>query len=73
MPQDYASVDDTFSSDALQKFSNVRHELNQQLAGHNKLVERLLVATITSGHVLIEGSPGLAKTRAVKSLSLIHI
>jgi len=55
----------------LSKFSSVRHELNQQLAGHNKLVERLLVAAITGGHVLIEGSPGLAKTRAVNSFATL--
>jgi len=55
--------------DALTSFTDVRHDLNRQLAGHNKLVERLLVAAITGGHVLIEGSPGLAKTRAVKSFA----
>ena len=73
--RDYASIDASADqspgNEALQKFSTVRHELNQQLAGHSKLVERLLVATITSGHVLIEGSPGLAKTRAVKSFATL--
>lgn len=55
----------------MQKFKSVRDELNQQLVGHNKLVERLLVAAITGGHVLIEGSPGLAKTRAVNSFATL--
>ena len=50
-------------------FSAVHESLNQTLAGHDKLIERLLVAVITGGHVLIEGSPGLAKTRAVNSFS----
>ena len=54
-------------------FAMVRHSLNQTLAGHNTLIERLLIAVITGGHVLIEGSPGLAKTRAVNSFaSLIN-
>jgi MoxR-like ATPase len=39
------------------------------LIGHDVLVERLLVALLTGGHVLLEGAPGLAKTRAVKRLS----
>ena len=45
--------------------------MNQQLAGHGKLIERLLVAAITGGHVLIEGSPGLAKTRTVNSFAAL--
>ena len=39
------------------------------LVGHDVLVERLLVALLTGGHLLLEGAPGLAKTRAVKRLS----
>lgn len=39
------------------------------LVGHEKLIERLLVALLADGHLLIEGAPGLAKTRAVKWLS----
>ncbi|MCQ0969544.1 AAA family ATPase [Paracoccus sp. TK19116] len=39
------------------------------LVGHGVLVERLLIALLTGGHVLIEGAPGLAKTRSVRRLS----
>jgi MoxR-like ATPase len=39
------------------------------LVGRMPLVERLLIALLTGGHVLIEGAPGLAKTRAVKRLA----
>lgn len=39
------------------------------LVGHDVLIERLLVALLADGHLLIEGAPGLAKTRAVKLLS----
>ncbi|QIB33684.1 AAA family ATPase [Ancylobacter pratisalsi] len=39
------------------------------LIGHEDLVERLLIALLAGGHVLIEGPPGIAKTRAVKRLA----
>lgn len=39
------------------------------LIGHETLVERLMTALLAGGHVLIEGPPGLAKTRAVKRLA----
>ncbi|MDP5072195.1 MAG: MoxR family ATPase, partial [Congregibacter sp.] len=42
--------------------------LDQQIIGQSHLVERLLVALIADGHLLVEGAPGLAKTRAIKSL-----
>ena len=41
----------------------------QGLVGHDALIERLLVALLAGGHLLVEGPPGLAKTRAVKWLS----
>jgi len=40
------------------------------LIGHDWLVERLLIALLVGGHVLLEGPPGIAKTRAVKQLAL---
>ncbi|MDH2328907.1 AAA family ATPase [Cereibacter sp. SYSU M97828] len=39
------------------------------LVAHDLLVERLMVALLAGGHVLIEGPPGIAKTRAVKRLA----
>ncbi|WP_181706377.1 AAA family ATPase [Chthonobacter rhizosphaerae] len=39
------------------------------LVGRTPLLERLLVALLAGGHVLVEGAPGLAKTRAVKTLA----
>lgn len=44
-------------------------EMRAALIGHEDLVERLMTALIARGHVLIEGPPGLAKTRAVKRLA----
>jgi MoxR-like ATPase len=43
--------------------------LSQRLIASDSLVERLLIALLAGGHVLIEGAPGLAKTRAVKLLA----
>ena len=48
---------------------NLRREINKVLVGQDKLLDRLLVALITNGHILLEGVPGLAKTTAVKTLA----
>ncbi len=47
----------------------LREEIARVLVGQNHLVDRLLVALLTNGHVLLEGVPGLAKTLAVRTLS----
>lgn len=44
-------------------------DLRTGLIGHQDLTERLMIALLTGGHVLVEGPPGLAKTRAVKLLA----
>ena len=43
--------------------------MEARLIGGEMLVERLMIALLASGHLLVEGAPGLAKTRAVKLLS----
>ncbi|MEE4190287.1 MAG: MoxR family ATPase [Halieaceae bacterium] len=43
--------------------------LGQQIIGQAGLVRRLLIALLADGHLLVEGAPGLAKTRAIKSLA----
>ncbi|MDY8110068.1 AAA family ATPase [Fulvimarina sp. 2208YS6-2-32] len=43
--------------------------VEQGLIGRSDLVERLMIALLCGGHLLLEGPPGLAKTRAVKLLS----
>ena len=42
--------------------------LSQQIIGQEKLVNRLLIALLADGHLLVEGAPGLAKTKAIKTL-----
>jgi MoxR-like ATPase len=43
--------------------------LESQIVGQQHLVERLLIALLADGHLLVEGAPGLAKTKAIKTLS----
>jgi MoxR-like ATPase len=53
----------------LSAFNALRAYLNEQILGQENLVERLLVALLADGHLLVEGPPGLAKTRAIKALA----
>lgn len=52
-----------------EKLSYLEHYLNQQVIGQADLVKRLLIALLADGHLLVEGAPGLAKTRLVKALA----
>ncbi|NNM00676.1 MAG: MoxR family ATPase [Gammaproteobacteria bacterium] len=47
----------------------LRQFVSDRIIGQQKLVDRLLVALLADGHLLVEGAPGLAKTRAIKVLS----
>ncbi|AWM79528.1 AAA family ATPase [Gammaproteobacteria bacterium ESL0073] len=47
----------------------LRQFLSNQILGQEKLVDRLLIALLADGHILVEGAPGLAKTKAIKELS----
>ena len=47
----------------------VVESLNQAVIGQEAVVERMIVALLTNGHVLLEGLPGTAKTRSIKTLS----
>jgi len=52
-----------------QKIHLLKDWLNEQIVGQNHLVERLIIALLADGHLLVEGAPGLAKTKAIKTLS----
>jgi MoxR-like ATPase len=47
----------------------LQQEMGRVIVGQKHLVERLLIALITNGHVLLEGVPGLAKTLSLKTLA----
>lgn len=49
--------------------SQLRQRVSQQILGQPTLVDRLIIALLADGHLLVEGAPGLAKTRAIKALS----
>ncbi len=51
------------------EFTRLREHVEHQILGQTELVERLLIALLANGHLLVEGAPGLAKTRAVKALA----
>ena len=50
-------------------FTALRDDLSREIIGQAGLVERLLVALLADGHLLVEGAPGLAKTTAVRALA----
>ncbi len=50
-------------------FSTLRSELGECIIGQEALVDRLLIALLADGHLLVEGAPGLAKTTAIKELA----
>lgn len=51
-----------------EKFQHLKQYAESQIIGQQKLVNRLLIALLADGHLLVEGAPGLAKTRAIKVL-----
>ena len=50
-------------------FNQLREELKQLIIGQDNLIDRLLIALLADGHLLVEGAPGLAKTTAIKELA----
>lgn len=49
--------------------SQLKDYISQHILGQTTLVDRLIIALLADGHLLVEGAPGLAKTRAIKVLS----
>lgn len=64
-----SSLPSQLPSNTLTAFIELRDYLNTEILGQENLVERLLVALLGDGHLLVEGPPGLAKTRAIKALA----
>jgi len=53
----------------IETIQKLNQYVNQYIIGQQLLVDRLLIALLCDGHLLVEGAPGLAKTRAIKVLS----
>jgi MoxR-like ATPase len=56
---------------ARERLDAAREELGKRIVGQGEMIDGLLMALIAGGHILLEGVPGLAKTRAVKALGEI--
>jgi MoxR-like ATPase len=68
MDLDVATLNTQMEREAL-TVKRIEAELRKVIVGQDYLLDRLLVALLARGHVLIEGVPGLAKTLAVKTLA----
>ncbi len=56
-------------SENLNKIHALKTRMSKSIIGQDKLVERLILILLSNGNLLLEGLPGLAKTRAIKSLA----
>jgi MoxR-like ATPase len=52
-----------------QLLANLENWLGQQIVGQQDLIHKLMLALLADGHLLVEGAPGLAKTRAIKEMA----
>ncbi|TWI06209.1 MoxR-like ATPase [Luteimonas cucumeris] len=52
-----------------QAFRELSDRLSETIVGQQALIERLLIALLADGHLLVEGAPGLAKTSAIRALA----
>ena len=51
--------------------SRIRDEVGKVIVGQEKLIDRLILALVANGHILLEGVPGLAKTLSVNTLAKV--
>ena len=54
---------------AFEQFAQLKNYLDSQVIGQPKLTQSILIALLADGHLLVEGPPGLAKTRAINALA----
>jgi MoxR-like ATPase len=59
----------TGSNDTAQLMEQILYEVKRIVVGQDKFLERVMVAMLAQGHLLVEGVPGLAKTLTVKTLA----
>jgi MoxR-like ATPase len=60
---------ESLSMQARESVLALRDFMNSRILGQQRLCNRMLIALLADGHILVEGPPGLAKTRAVKTLA----
>ena len=64
-----ATLPEQKASPAQRAFARLRDALRTRIIGQEALVDRLLIALLADGHLLVKGAPGLAKTTAVEELA----
>ncbi|MBS0318029.1 MAG: MoxR family ATPase, partial [Proteobacteria bacterium] len=64
-----STSDDTPDAGTTQLMEQILYEVKRVVVGQDRFLERVLVATLAQGHLLVEGVPGLAKTLTVKTLA----
>ena len=56
-------------SELRNKILNLKQHLEERIVGQEDLIKKLLITMLAGGHALLEGAPGLAKTKAIKTLA----
>lgn len=56
-------------SEIRDKITNLKQFMERRILGQEELVRKLIITMLADGHALVEGAPGLAKTKAIKTLS----
>lgn len=62
-------MDQFMKPEAMRPMERVLYEVKKVIVGQDHLLERLVVALLARGHILVEGVPGLAKTMAIKTMA----
>ncbi len=70
MAQDLAFINEKIKEDSV-AVEQTLAEMAKVIVGQKELLERMMIALLASGHLLLEGVPGLAKTLAVKTLARV--
>jgi MoxR-like ATPase len=67
-----AALDDASRIDALQEtYAAMRRQIGKVIIGQERVIEEMLIALFSGGHVLLEGVPGLAKTLLISTLAKV--
>jgi MoxR-like ATPase len=70
MTHDLTFINEKIREDSL-VIEQTMAEMGKVIVGQRELLERMMIALLASGHILLEGVPGLAKTLAIKTLSRV--
>jgi MoxR-like ATPase len=69
MSESQTTVQSEVAQKAHQQFMQLSDQLKQHIVGQSVFLDKMLIALLANGHLIVEGLPGLAKTRAIKVLA----